>query len=77
MTPVRVVVNSDPKLLNKPVSELAKLWGDYEYLWFPVKNMKYDELFQKLFGKIKSRLLKVKRGEGQLYLKGVTDSNHN
>ena len=75
MTPVRTVVNSDPKLLNKPASELAKIWDDHEYLWFPVKNMEYDELFQKLFGKINSRLLKIKKEEGQLYMKGVQVSN--
>ena len=72
MTPVRSTVNRDPELLKKTSRELAKIWNDYDFLWFPVKNQETDVHFQKLFGTINSRLLKVIKEEGQLNLRGVT-----
>ena len=72
LTPVRSTVNRDPELLKKTSRELAKIWNDYDFLWFPVKNQETDVHFQKLFGTINSRLLKVIKEEGQLNLRGVT-----
>ena len=72
MTTVRSTVNRDPEFLKKPGSELAKLWDEFDFLWFPVKNQETDVHFQKLFGTINSRLLKVIKEEGQLNLRGVT-----
>ena len=71
MTPVRSTVNRDPEFLKKPGGQLAKIWDDYDFLWFPVKNQETDVHFQKLFGTINSRLLKVIKEEGQLNLRGV------
>ena len=79
MTPVRSTVNLDHELLKKPAKELAKLWDDYDFLWFPVENIGYDAQFQKIFGTINSRLLKVIKEEGQLNLRGVplVDGDYN
>jgi hypothetical protein len=71
MTPVRSTITRDPELLKKPGRELAKIWNDYDFLWFPVKNPETEVHYQKLFGTINSRLLKVIKEEGQLNLRGV------
>ena len=75
LTPVNTTVNQDPELFKKSGGELVKIWGDYDFLWFTVRNKKYDGLFQKLFGNIKSGLFEVKKEDGQLRLRGVKVSN--
>ena len=71
LTPVRSTVNRDPEFLKKPGGQLAKIWDDYDFLWFPVKNQETDMHFQKKFGTIKSRLLKVIKEKDRLSLRGV------
>ena len=71
MSPVRSTVNRDPEFLKKPGSELAKLWDEFDFLWFPFKNQETDVHFQKLFGTINSRLLKVIKKEDHISISGV------
>jgi hypothetical protein len=71
MTPVRSTVNRDPEFLKKPGGELTKIWDDYDFLWFPVNNQETSTHFQKKFGTIKSRLLKVIKKEDHISISGV------
>ena len=71
LTPVRSTVNRDPEFLKKPGGELAKIWADYDFIWFPIINQETEVLFQNKFGTIKSRLLKVIIKEDHLSLKVV------
>ena len=71
MTPVNSTVNRDPEFLNKPDGELAEIWDDYDFLWFLIRNLKDDSLFQKKFGTIKYRLMKVIKKEDHISKSGV------
>jgi hypothetical protein len=71
MTPVRSTVNRDPEFLKKPGGELTKIWDDYDFLWFPVNNQETSTHFQKKFGTIKYRLMKVIKKEDHISISGV------
>ena len=71
LTPVRSKINRNPEFLKKHDKKLAKIWNDYDFLWFPVNNQEINTHFQKKFGTIKSRLFKVIKEKDRLNLRGV------
>ena len=73
LSPVRVSVDTTRNLYDQRSGDLARLWDDYDYLWFPVINPNQDRLFFEKFGKQipQSRFVKVIKREKHIELHQV------
>jgi hypothetical protein len=70
LSPVRASVDTTRNLYDRRSGDLARLWVDYDYLWFPVINPNQDRLFFETMGKQipQSRLVKVIKRERDIGL---------
>ena len=70
LSPVRARVDTSMNLYDRRSGDLARLWDDYDYLWFPVINPNQDRLFFEKMGKKipQSRLVKVIKREKYIEL---------
>jgi hypothetical protein len=73
LSPVRASVNTSRNLYDRRSGDLARLWDDYDYLWFPVINPNQDRLFFEKMGKTipQSRFVKVIKREKHIELHQV------
>jgi len=70
LSPVRASVDTTMNLYDRRSGDLASLWDDYDYLWFPVINANQDRLFFEKMGKAipQSRFVKVIKRERYIEL---------
>ena len=63
-------IDEIPSLIIDPQGDLARLWDDYDYLWFPVINPNQDSMFYEKMGKKipQSRFVKVIKREKHIEL---------
>ena len=73
LSPVRASVDTTRNLYDRRRGDLARLWDDYDYLWFPVINPNQDRLFFEKMGKKipQSRFVKVIKREKHIELHQV------
>jgi hypothetical protein len=70
LSPVRASVDTTRNIYDRRSGDLARLWDDYDYLWFPVINQNQDSMFYKKMGKKipQSRFVKVIKREKHIEL---------
>ena len=70
LSPVRASVDTTRNLYDQRSGDLARLWDDYDYLWFPVINPNQDSMFYEKMGKKipQSRFVKVIKREKYIEL---------
>jgi hypothetical protein len=73
LSPIRTRVDTTRNLYDRRSGDLARLWDDYDYLWFPVINPNQDRLFFEKIGKNipQSRFVEVIKLEKYIELNPV------
>ena len=71
LIPLKIKMNHENNLIEKHKENLKNIWINFDYLWFPVRDNKFDKELLKFLGRQETSLLKVIKGEKQFDVQAV------